>query len=798
MLSPLWVRSTFSALVIVFSFFCVQVRAEKIQSHICGSEVVNRRGIDATPALKACIERAAGQRIELLPGRYEIETTLDLGARSDLTLQTWGRSSAAACLSEGAPECAVLVGSVRNRGDVLFNSLGAKNLSLNYIAIDGNIGQRRAAFGDVNLPDGKGYNATIHDCQNCRFIGFASVRALRGTALEFDGDHAVFERVLFRDNGWDIQSAPDSKVWRYADGLTVWSSKNIRITDSVFADNTDIDLILGNAPGAVIENNLFSNTHSYAFAALMLDNFTRMPGDFSGAVIRKNRIECGEGMCGIGINIGPHMWYAASPVTGGDIFENTVSGARQGILTNGARGTRLRKNELIGVKNYLGHNCVTAGVSWSHADEVTFESNSVEAQASGLEKCTPQGLAFAYYSPEGTDPRISQIYRETLGRNPDAEGGRSLTQALAQGQTLSSIRAGAVTSAEAQLLLERLSRQWLHRELDPKSRELWTDYMLQGGTVAKLQTALQMSPELDDGYDIIVIGGQSNAVGAGRGSYRDSMKSPTLDLRIFQLGRNIENCVAHEGQVIPATETLEHWFNCPSSKAVGFGLPFARRWAAHRLKGSRKVLILPGAYGGSTVRQWQETLWPALRAQIRQALNLGSGQNRIVAFLWSQGESDFVNCILSPMDKNCQYSAAAPVREQWRERTLQIFKEFRREFDPQAQVPILATGFVPALQDLRLDRRPQAPCSQPECYTTLRVKENKMEFEEELLRVQKQSRLANFFFIPTSGLTSNGEVGAAIPPKEIPLWYNEARLHFSAEAFIGMAERMWRVFLSQR
>lgn len=478
------------AALIIFSPFA-SAQFERI--HICGAGLVNRPDIDATPILQECMTNEA-RVIELLPGRYYLDSTLNLGARSTLTLRTQGVTSGPACLSKEAKSCAVLVASTRNPGVPIVKSEGAKHLALRYIALDGNIGPRRAKFGDTNWGDGTGYNATIHHCDHCQFIGFASVRAARGTGLEFEGDDAIFDRVLFMDNGWDIQSSPSEKILRYADGLTVWSSKNIQITNSTFIDNTDIDLILGNAPNARIENNRFGNTHSYAFAALMLDNFNDgWPGDFTGAVIKANQVDCTKGMCGIGINVGPHMWYPSKPILGGDISNNQINGARQGILTNGAMGTQIHDNKIEGPFPYVQGHCSGLPIAFSKTDKVDFRANSHAPKASQLEKCLPQNLATALYSPKGTDLRISRIYREVLNRNPDKAGGQFYKRALNTGWNLQDIRGFIATSDESKANLTQMSRKWLKRTMDTESEKLWIAYLAKDGSIAKLQTSMQLS-----------------------------------------------------------------------------------------------------------------------------------------------------------------------------------------------------------------------------------------------------------------------------------------------------------------
>lgn len=464
-------------------------------SILCATQAVNRPEIDAGPIIQECLNSSV-QTVELLPGRYFVSGTIQIENRHHLTIRTQGVDSGPACLAAKASPCAILVAAKNNRGEAIFKSKSTENLSLRYLALDGNNAARRASLGDTNWPGGTGYNAKIHDCQRCRFVGFASVRAAQGTGLEFEGDDAIFERVLFKDNGWDASSSPEFKLMRWADGLTVWHSKNLRIVNSTFVNNTDIDLIIGGAPNAVIEDNLIGNSHSFAFGALMLDNFNGFKsGDFTGAVIRRNRIDCGEGMCGIGINLGPHLWYPSKAIQGGKISDNVVTGARQGILGNGAVGVSLERNQVLPSQYYQHQNCMASPMAFSPDDQIEFVGNSVSPEASRLVGCNPFDLARLTLVQSGVDPRVSNFYRELLGRNPDLQGGQAWTKSLEKGARLDDIRRSIAYSAECDVRLTELSRQLLRRELDPGGRKSWREFLLNGGNLAQLRVAILMSPE---------------------------------------------------------------------------------------------------------------------------------------------------------------------------------------------------------------------------------------------------------------------------------------------------------------
>jgi hypothetical protein len=64
----------------------------------------------------------------------------------------------------------------------------------------------------------------------------------------------------------------------------------------------------------------------------MLDSFNSndrdVRGDFRGAVVADNTIDCGAQRCTFGIQIGPRPWYPTTNILGGEIRDNLVKGAK--------------------------------------------------------------------------------------------------------------------------------------------------------------------------------------------------------------------------------------------------------------------------------------------------------------------------------------------------------------------------------------------------------------------------------------------------------------------------------------
>lgn len=141
--------------------------------------------------------------------------------------------------------------------------------------------------------------------------------------------------------------------------------------------------------------------------------------------------------------------------------------------------------------------------------------------------------------------------------------------------------------------------------------------------------------ELLQGYDIIIVAGQSNNLaGIGRDSAID-VGAPN----IYQLGRYSP----HENQIIPATEPLE--FFTFRQNYIGYGLKFARLLQTVGYgTAKRPLLILPAAKGGTgfSDHNWNpgDPLYADLVAKANLLMNLPNLTNRIIAFTWLQGEND--------------------------------------------------------------------------------------------------------------------------------------------------------------
>ena len=136
----------------------------------------------------------------------------------------------------------------------------------------------------------------------------------------------------------------------------------------------------------------------------------------------------------------------------------------------------------------------------------------------------------------------------------------------------------------------------------------------------------------DDSFDIILIAGQSNTH-SGLGLDK-SIDTPHDS--VYQLGRFGDNDL----KLIGAIEPLDH--HTKGDAKIGFGLTFAKELVNSKLS-KNKVLLVPCGYGGSSFRanQWNkgDYLYEDAVMRVNYLLKKNSN-NRLLAVLWHQGESD--------------------------------------------------------------------------------------------------------------------------------------------------------------
>jgi hypothetical protein len=335
----------------------VDVEATAKTATICPNVTADLSGATpATAALVACIKATpSGGVLELPPGVYQVDGELSLA--QPITIRTAGTTPQDPdCWDHDSPACAILRaadGLSVPRGFVYVRA--STGVHLDRIVLDGNRGARlksAAAATCAGGTNGAGFNAHSDDCASCSMRRGMSARALCGTGWEWTGDGATIEKNVFWQNG----DHATKNMW--SDGLTLLRSNGAKVQNNRFVDDSDIDFICGGATNAVFSGNYVQHVLQATFGGIMLDNFNGgTPGNFDGASVTNNVVQCGTQLCDFGIQLGPHPWYPSANVIGGSVTNNTVTGAKIQIDAEGA-GTAAKPMVVSG--NTLGPSPASA------------------------------------------------------------------------------------------------------------------------------------------------------------------------------------------------------------------------------------------------------------------------------------------------------------------------------------------------------------------------------------------------------------------------------------------------------
>lgn len=190
----------------------------------------------------------------------------------------------------------------------------------------------------------------------------------------------------------------------------------------------------------------------------------------------------------------------------------------------------------------------------------------------------------------------------------------------------------------------------------------------------------------DEKLDIIIIAGQSNAEGNGLGYCGKEIINPDI-LQLQELSMNFsedysEIFCENEYYISVAKESVSAYI-----KKADISETFANDYIkAGYLQENRKILIVKAAVGGSGFarKQWgvHSGLYKRLLDMTNYALGLNP-ENRIVAFLWHQGEHDaFENASLSARERYEFYYS----------KLSEMLKDFTARYDKQ-DFPIICGEF---------------------------------------------------------------------------------------------------------
>ena len=243
-------------------------------------------------------------------------------------------------------------------------------------------------------------------------------------------------------------------------------------------------------------------------------------------------------------------------------------------------------------------------------------------------------------------------------------------------------------------------------------------------------------------FDIILLAGQSNAQGSGLGPCSEEYEKDGDILRMNG-SRAYDNGWLVE---FPFEISIE----IPDSHGQDdLSLAFAHEYKkAGILEEGRKILLVHTALGGTAfvTGHWKvgDYLYKRMLYMLDCALNMNT-ENRLVALLWHQGESDVLG---------------GNVGEEYNKQLTALFEAVKKRADG-GDLPIITGDFV----------HNWIPRHQNEC---------------ELIAKQIKKVTADFggAFVETDGLPSNHEIGAR----------EEDRIHFCRDSLHLLGKRYFEAF----
>lgn len=143
-----------------------------------------------------------------------------------------------------------------------------------------------------------------------------------------------------------------------------------------------------------------------------------------------------------------------------------------------------------------------------------------------------------------------------------------------------------------------------------------------------------------EAYDVVILVGQSNAVGYGKGEVNYQSHET-----VKELFRN-ERFNTRKNPSFPKRQYVFKDAGLRPHGMSGFYLFFGKKYEKEFLRPGRKLLFVRGAVSGTGFSDggWGRNDYLYLNAvDMAKRIKLGNPDNRIVAILWHQGETDVIN-----------------------------------------------------------------------------------------------------------------------------------------------------------
>jgi hypothetical protein len=355
--------------------FAVLPSAVFAQSPNCLSAVPNDGTADDAE-INACLSQ--GGTVVLEAGVYWIASGLEMAVNGTVFTGAGGDDSSG---STGT----VLAAVNGMYGQMLI--ITADDSEFSHIYMNGRVANRTLqytcdqAFGGYR---DYGYNAqVIADGFEVHHVTIAD--AMCGSGMEVQGADFVIRDSYFGGNGIPEDGSYSGDL-PWADGLTLHLCDGGQVYDNAFADNTDIDVVVGGHNGGspcTIEYNLIANWFKHAFAGLHVGFYgnTGGNGDHSGSSYSYNEIIGYSNKMAFGIIVGFHPWGSTVDVgDAGTIEYNDIFGGVIGLAIDGIDDGYIHNNTMTNQGGSYGYGC-------SATDDYTaYHTGSASIQSGGTSR----------------------------------------------------------------------------------------------------------------------------------------------------------------------------------------------------------------------------------------------------------------------------------------------------------------------------------------------------------------------------------------------------------------------------
>ncbi len=360
--------------------------------------------MDSSLPLQACIDKTpVGEKLFLPKGKFTLVN--DVKIQKPMTITTQG-AVMEKCSNLENHDCAELKASATTLTKIGFVKILSSDVIFDHIVINGNRQERYqspAALKCSLSPDNNIYGENIQFLgNNIKITNSVFKNALCGTGF-FLVSGSNFE---VRNNTISSNGAHDKNLF-WSDGLTALEISHSLISDNLFSDNTDVDLILGACPDCIIKSNVVIHSNSFAsssFAAIMIQAWPNggTSGNYTGAEIFNNAVNCSSGQrCGFGIYLGSSAWYEAN-IFGGNVHDNSVVGAQQGFAVDKVKNFSIANNQVSGSQGTFQSSCgpkyfsafvITPGTIVDRTHDLIPSYNYLSFKLDG---CIPNDSKFPY------------------------------------------------------------------------------------------------------------------------------------------------------------------------------------------------------------------------------------------------------------------------------------------------------------------------------------------------------------------------------------------------------------------